>query len=311
MMIINGLRYIQRHWRGELSLAVCFWINFLLPFCVFLYAEQFTLPPYLHGELTVTIAIITFVLITRLVVYPWQVVGVIRACNHYRKNHTDRSWAIVAEGMVVLSLAATLAATFSSYQMLLAYQQNLRAAESIEGMHNYSVNLINSDSNANQHGTLLHIRGPFQVGITYKVSAMLADNPQVTGIILDSGGGQIYEGRGLARLIKNNKLATYSLKRCASSCTTAFVAGTTRSLGRNAKLGFHQYKNYAALPIVDINQEHDKDLAIFKEQGVSAEFLQKIFIRSPQQMWWPEEEELLTSGVVHHTNFSLGDTTKK
>jgi hypothetical protein len=134
---------------------------------------------------------------------------------------------------------------------------------------------------------------------------LIEQYPEVTGIILDSGGGQIYEGRGLARLVRENKLQTYSLDKCLSSCTTAFVAGTIRTLGTNARLGFHQYRTYSVFPSINVEQEQSKDMAIFEKQGVSAEFLEKVFIQPPEEMWWPDIDELVNAGVVHQTGFTL------
>lgn len=293
---MNGraLTYLQRHWRGECSLAWAFWINFLLLFFALNYLERFTLPPYLHGELLVTVSAIVFFIVVRLLIYSWQVVGVIRACERQIKSHSDRSWAVAAEGVVVLSIAATLAMTFSGYQSWLGYKYSLRVPAEIERA--YQIDLINEN-------TLLHVRGTLEIGITARVADMLAEHPQVSGIILDSGGGQIYEGRGLARLIRENQIATYSLEQCVSSCTIAFIAGTTRTLGDNARLGFHQYKNYAVLPAVDIAEEHARDIALFKTQGISDVFLNNVFAQPPDGMWWPETDELLRAGVVHETGF--------
>ncbi|MGI9309903.1 MAG: hypothetical protein ACR2P7_00030 [bacterium] len=293
--------YIRRHWRGETSLTLSFWVNFLLLYVALNYLERFTLPPYLRGESAVTAAVVGFFLIVRLVVYPWQVVGVIRACERSLKNHADRTWVFAAQGVVVLSIAATLAAAFSSYQSLLGYKQSLRAPPTAIETR-YSLEVI---AGAQTTGRLIHIRGPLEVGITRRVSELLDAHPQVRGVILDSGGGQIYEGRGLARLIREHKLATYSLEQCDSACATAFAAGVRRALGRGAQLGFHQYKNYAALPVVDIDAEQAKDRALFEAQGISAEFLQKIFSHPPHRMWRPDAAELLASGMVHETDFAL------
>ena len=293
-----GLDYIRRHWRGECSLAWSFWVNFVMLFGVLNALERFTLPPYLRGEWTVTAAVIGFFFIVYMVVYPWQVVGVIRACERHIKNRANRSWAVAAQGVVVLSLAATLVAAFSSYQSLLGYRHSLLPADLPVIVRAYQLDLIDGN-------TLIHLRGPFEVGITSEVSRLLAAHPRVSGIILDSGGGQIYEGRGLARLIRENELATHSLEQCVSSCTTAFVAGTRRTLGDNARLGFHQYKTYAALPVIDIDAEQAKDQALFAAQGIPTAFLRKMFEQPPDKMWWPEINELLDAGVVHETGVSL------
>jgi len=288
---------IRMHWRGETRLARAFWVNFLLLWTALFFLERFLFPPFLQGEARVTAAALAYFVFARLLVYPWQVVGVIRACERRIGARVDRTWAVAAQGVVVVSIAATLVAAFSSYQNVLAYRSSLRAAAAVAP--EYSLEFIAG-------GELLHLRGPLEAGITRRVERLLEAHPQVRGIVLDSGGGQIYEGRGLARLIRERAMATYSLRECASSCATAFIAGRRRALGAGAKLGFHQYKNYAVLPAVDIEEEQATDIALFRAQGVSAEFLQKIFSQPPERMWWPPERELREAGVVHRTGFVLG-----
>jgi len=155
-------------------------------------------------------------------------------------------------------------------------------------------------------GALIHLRGELEAGVTRAVAALLAQNPQARGIILDSGGGQIYEGRGLARVIRERALATYTLRECASACATAFLAGHERILGAAARLGFHQYQSHTILPAFDIAEEQNKDRKLFEAQGIAAEFLDQIFAARPEDMWWPTVDELLASRAVHRAGFQLG-----
>ena len=290
--------YLKLHWRGKLPLAQSFWINLVLLFFLFGILERFLFPPYIEDEIAVTATVLAYFIVVKLIVYPWQVVGVLRACDLRIKSDTGRPWATAAQAALVLSLAATLIATIETYQSLQAFKQELILEDASLLVPQYSLNLIQQD-------TLIHLRGPFEIGITQRVKDLIEHYPGITGIILDSEGGQIYEGRGLARLITQNRLQTYSLDECLSSCTTAFIAGTTRSLGTNARLGFHQYKTYSLIPSINIDNEQAKDRAIFVRQGVSAEFLDKIFIQPPENMWWPAIDELVDAGVVHQTGYSL------
>jgi hypothetical protein len=262
------------------------------------FLERFLFPPYIENELAVTSAVIVYFIVVKLIIYPWQIVGVLRACDLRIKSNTGRSWVTVAQLALVVSLAVTLIATIETYQSLQAFKQELILKATSPPAPQYSLNLIQQD-------TLIHLRGPLQIGITNRVAKLIKQHPKIMGIILDSEGGQIYEGRGLARLITLNRLQTFSLDSCLSSCTTAFIAGTTRSLGSNARLGFHQYKTYSLIPSINIANEQAKDRAIFVKQGVSAEFLEKIFMQPPENMWWPDIDELVDAGVVHQTGYSL------
>ncbi len=292
--------YLKLHWRGNLPLAQSFWINLVLLFLLFGILERFLFPPYIEDELAVTGGVIAYIIVVKLIVYPWQVVGVLRACDLRIKSDSGRLWATAAQVALVVSLAATLIATIEIYQSLQGFKRNLMLEEAIPPEPLYSLDLIKQNK-------LIHLRGPFEIGITNSVEDLIDQHPEITGIILDSEGGQIYEGRGLARLIRENRLQTFSLEKCLSACTTAFIAGTTRSLGTKARLGFHQYKTYSLIPSINVRSEQAKDMAIFVKQGVSPEFLEKVFTHPPEEIWLPDIDELLSAGVVHQTGFSLVD----
>ncbi len=295
MLLLN---YIKQHWRGNLSLAQAFWVNLVVLFFVLGLLERFIFPPYIENEIAVTSAVFVYFIVVKLIIYPWQVVGVLRSCDLRIRSDTGRPWVTAAQIGLVISLAATLIATIETYQFLQGFKHNLILEQTILPGPQYSLDLIKKNK-------LIHLRGPFEIGITNRVADLIEQHPEITGIILDSEGGQIYEGRGLARLIRENRLQTYSLDKCLSSCTTAFVAGTIRTLGSNARLGFHQYKTYSLIPSINVGSEQAKDMAIFVKQGVSPEFLEKIFIQPPEEMWWPDIDELVSAGVVHQTGFTL------
>lgn len=248
--------------------------------------------------LSASYSLALFFIVVRLIIYPWQIVGVVRACDNALNSNISRSWLIAAQAVVVLSIVATLTLTFTSYQSVLQYKRNQLPAEGFEVAPKYTLQLI-------KDGTLLHLHGALQTGITQQVLALLQQHPAVRGIILDSRGGKISAARGLAKIISEHKLNTYSLDKCMSACTTAFVAGVHRALGTNARLGFHQYQAFTVYPHFDIAQEQAKDIALFKQNGVSDSFLENIFSQSPENMWLPEVEQLLDAGMIHETGFAL------
>ncbi len=222
----------------------------------------------------------------------------LRACDKAQERGVDRYWIIAVQGVIILSIVGTLVSGFSSYQSLLRYKWSLRPLESFEIPPKYTFDLVNK-------GTIVHIRGPFQSGITQRFSTYVEAHPSIVGVILDSDGGQISEGRGIARVIRENKFDTYSLDQCMSACTTAFAAGVRRAIGMNTKIGFHQYQTFTVYPHFDIEEEQGKDIALFKAQGISDEFLQKIFAHPPEDMWWPKHEELKAANFIHQIGFSF------
>lgn len=76
------INYITKHWRGELSLAISFWVNLVLINGIFSFlpiekAIAYAYPPTVAG------IILIFNLFWYFTIYPWQIVGVIRVGNRY------------------------------------------------------------------------------------------------------------------------------------------------------------------------------------------------------------------------------------
>jgi hypothetical protein len=77
----------------------------------------------------------------------------------------------------------------------------------------------------------------------------------------------------------------------------------------DARLGFHQYSlsksglidssHSRIADLVAKRQEQATDRRLFAEQGVSEEFLDKMFDARFDDMWYPSLEELLDSNVIH------------
>jgi hypothetical protein len=123
------LNYIKQHWQGNLSLAHAFWVNLVVLFVALGLLERFIFPPYIEKESAVTIAVLLYCVVVKLIIYPWQVVGVLRVCDLRIKSNSGRSWAAAAQIALVMSLAATLLASIASYQSLSVFKQNLILAQ--------------------------------------------------------------------------------------------------------------------------------------------------------------------------------------
>ena len=130
---------------------------------------------------------------------------------------------------------------------------------------------------------------------------MLDSHPQSVGLVLDSGGGNIYQARGIAKLIMQNELDTYLFNHCYSACTIAFIAGINRYAKIQAELGFHGYNLESTTPksFISIEHEQSKDLDFFAKQISDKDFVQKIFQHESNQIWIPKFAELLKAGVIH------------
>ena len=286
------MNYIRKHWRGELSLSVSFWINLVLfNVAIMLLNAFFLYGGIIENPVIFARVVIIFSAFAFLIIYPWQIIGLWRSCNNHIEKRGKRFWARTTQVIVVLGFIGTL----SNLNLLWPiYKDYLHLGFGEDEYGSYTLTL-------EKNNTLIHLQGELTFGVSEELAKLLKKYPKVKGIILDSSGGRIYEGRELAKLISAYGLDTYSLKGCYSAATTAFISGKNRFLGMGANLAFHQYKmgykNLGAL--VDMEEEQAKDLLIFQQQGIKSEFLDKLFNTHHDDLWYPTVDEMLDAGVIH------------
>ena len=289
---MNPINYICKHWRGELSLAVSFWINvFLLNIVIRLFETLLTQNSLItHPQIASRVTIIYIVLALGLV-YPWQIIGLWRTCNRHIEITGTRFWSRFAQVLAIFGVLATFGTVTSSWPI---YKELYQIGFTKDEYAIYNLKLTTNN-------TIIYLQGGLGFGVSKDVAKLLASQPNVQGIVLDSNGGRIYEGRELSKLILINGLNTYSFNGCYSACTTAFIAGKNRYLGPGANLAFHQYimgyKNIGTG--IDMKKEQEADLRIFQKQGIKSDFMDKLFNTPHDDLWYPSVEELMDSGVIH------------
>jgi len=288
------MRFILRHWQGHLPLAISIGVVFVsLSLFLHLFVPaallRFTSQPLLYIALT-----ITYISVSSLVIFPWQFRGTLRALdNHYLKYENNM---LLYAGQAILLAGLILAASvaISRAQSLVYYWEKVSFEQSRQQQYQLS---LSSDQR------VLHLSGLLDFGITADTRAFLTQHKGVIAVTLESNGGQIYEGRGLAQLFKDNRLHTYAFGECSSSCTTAFIGGEKRFLGNKAKLGFHQYaidkeRRRQDIGNYDLLGEQQKDIDFFQSRGIEASFLERVFESPEYSMWYPEIELLLSANVI-------------
>ena len=289
--------YLRRHWRGEQSLAWSFWVNLVLLRALILGLARFTRPPFIEDPALAAAVTVAFFLVFHLAVFAWQIVGVVRACDAYQRDFGVSGLTLITYVGIAGALAVTLTSAVGAF--LLLFQEPEGEPEYLawerERAARYSLALDESDP------TLLRFTGTFELGVTKKLTALLAAHPGIRGIVLDSPGGHVYEGRGVATLVQRHGLDTFVFGRCSSACTTAFIAGKTRVLGPQGRLGFHQHWMDADYPVylVDEEAEMQKDLAFYEAQGIAPAFREQVFVTPHDGLWFPGVEEMMDAGVVH------------
>ncbi len=288
--------YIAGHWRGDHSLIVSFWVNLALLRAAIFFLSEFTHPPSIGDPYTAAFVSVLFIAIAHIAIYGWQIVGVVRACDRYQATEG----AIVPVYGVYFGIAVSLFFTFSSaftaVQTIFAESDKtlLSLIWERERASRYSIRL-------SDEGTTIHLDGSFERGMTEKLRTVLAQNRNVKRIVLASTGGNIFEGRGVGKTILDRGLDAHVNGSCLSTCARAFIAGKTRTIGPDAKLGFHRYRLDAVypMPFVDVDEEQDTDRAFYRSRGVDDAFLAHMFDRVPPDIWLPPVETLVEVGFAH------------
>lgn len=208
----------------------------------------------------------------------------------------DRPWKDNRLHWLVIPAATTLVG-LACFALLFAVSANVLNGNAPKDdlLPSYRLTLSHS-------GDLIQLEGYIDFGITQALSTLLEQEEGVVHLRLQSRGGLVAEARGLVRLVEEFGLTTSASGDCVSACTLVFIAGHTRYLEPEARLGFHRYAQKS--PVMeflmkqDPEEEQQRDLDLFRRADVDEAFLARIMETSHQQMWYPTVSELVASGVV-------------
>lgn len=234
--------------------------------------------------------------ITRLIIFPWQLIGLIRVVDRDFVKASSTIKTRFIQAAMVLSVLFTLSYSLELIQDAYLYKNKIERLAAKQEQPSYTLSI---DPQKQQ----LTIKGDLDIGITKAVTSLIEKNKTITSVLLESNGGHIYEGRGLSKLFSRYNLDTEVDKYCSSACASAFIGGNKRHLSKGAKLGFHQYKlDYShhkkLVPFHKPEEEQRRDIELFKSRGINQSFLDKVFSKKPDQMWFPTHEELLAASVI-------------
>lgn len=284
--------YVRDHWLGRQALPWSFWVNFALP-CILIHAiEPLVRPSPVERLLPLVLLALLYVVVCYAIIYPWQIVGLLRACDRHVEEKGDLVAVTLAQGAMIVSLIAGIGSATTTLQSAFWTEPAVEAGLG-RPPPRYRLDVI-------EGGSLVRIDGLFDPGVTRELRTMLAERPAIQGIVLKSNGGRVFEGRGIAKLIFDHELETHVDDFCRSACTIAYIAGSERSLREEARLGFHSYDIEAVNnPFIDIAAEQEKDRAFFLGRGVSADFMTRAFATPHEEIWYPDTNTLLAANVVH------------
>jgi hypothetical protein len=194
--------------------------------------------------------------------------------------------------MFMLTAVYALGAVQMTHKM--GSEENLLAQVEAERASRYVVKV--SDD-----GRSITIDGNIESGISRSLRKVLRQNEHVSKVILNSPGGNIYEGRGLASILSEYGIATHVRESCASACVIAFIGGQPRTASEQASFGFHQYRIDADYTIIasDVAAEQKRDQLLLLDAGVDEAFVDAVFDQPSRSMWWPSMSILINSGFLN------------
>ena len=289
------MSFIKQHWTGKFPLATAFCGWFVLLGITYHVFDSIIFYLLIRHSGAYEIIYPLYVLLTRLMIYPWQAIGLLRAAERNYVAFDSRIILYLVQASLLVSLVATISHVTGVVQVLV-YRHNERTENLLSIPESYTIDVI-------ENKRVLRITGILDFGVSAAVEDKLQTMGNIESIVLESTGGQVYEGRGLALLIQKYKLNTYSFKACESACATSFIAGQRRYMGTDARLGFHQYsfdwrRRRLLTPFYDLDAEQRNDMAFYKERGIDSSFVLRVFSTPANTMWYPTAAELISAGVV-------------
>ncbi len=234
-------------------------------------------------------------LLCDLLLFVWQARLFQRSADDHIRTHG--AMAAVWGGQLALLFAASTAASLWWGVFLNAGQTERPElfTEQMDRLHAAAYRLESPDG-----GREVHFRGIITYGLTKRLTAFLKNTPQAAVLVLSSPGGHIYEARGAAQVVLAHGLATRVEAECASACTLIFAAGSTRTMARGARLGFHGYgvESGAGLPNVDLAAEQEKDRRFLRDRGADEVFLDRAFATPHSRIWHLDRQAANNAGLL-------------
>jgi hypothetical protein len=294
-MTMSRSPYVVRHWRGELSLPVSYWLNGILASAVVSIAASllsraadFPSAPRFWSLLAILLWV------AALLGAVWQVVGVWRSAGRHASKGGNPRWSRAARAAAIVG-AGQLVFVFST-QALPQVAEYGRMAFGHDPINGYQLRVL-------RNGSELEVSGYIAFGLTDRVRATLDAHPGIALVHLNSDGGRVAEARKLRDLIASRNISTYTSTRCLSACVIPFLGGARRLVAPGARVGFHQY-SFAGTTGTAVLEEMETDKRYFVLRGVSESFVRQAF-RPSDALWYPTAEQMRAAGYI--TGFAGSD----
>ena len=288
--------YFVRHWRGECSLGISYWVNGNV--LAGIGTVALTVATHLLEKGGYSLRAISFAglgtLLFSVIAWLWSSVGIWRSASHHVARGGSSGWASAARVGVVIGtivMAGQLSTT-----ILPQVKEFALIASGNDPIGNIKINVATNGQSVIVHGML-------REGSALEVQKILDAAPGATSLVLNSAGGRTFEAKQLADVVQSRQLNTYVEDLCASACTYVFLAGKDRAATPNAQIGFHQ-PSFPGLDAAAQRAGTQTMLDVYRAAKLPEAFIQRIAKTPPEDIWYPTHDELIAAHVI--TRVSLG-----
>jgi hypothetical protein len=135
------------------------------------------------------------------------------------------------------------------------------------------------------------------IGIVKETNAA---SREVSGLRLNSPGGDLGEGVKLADAVKFARVSTVIVTKttCASACFIVFSAGNEKYVGYGARVGVHGASTTTGQETADSRSATLAVAKIVKDLGVPPAIIGQMVVTPPDQMVWLSTSDLQGMGVT-------------
>lgn len=276
--------WIARHWRGDLSLGISFWVNGTLVGLLLSFLDHLTTPLAEKGDPSVALAYLAAFYLVFIIVQLWRIIGIWRSAQKHVSRGGRSFWAIAAQITIIINLLQIFGTTQSTIIPVLREVYDIARGDPRIGKH--TIRQLNS--------TEIEFSGGITFGAAKDLRGFLDANPGVRVIHLSSHGGRSKEAEVMRDLIRERKLTTVVTTDCLSACTIVFLGGTQRYIHPQfGRLGFHRPSALGTAEWTGAIAETTISDAM--KAGVSYEFMEKAYTTPNDSMWFPTTDEILAS----------------
>ncbi len=282
---------LREIWSGNAALTRAFWVHYVLIYSVLVIGGYVVISRWFNTD-GFHWSVLGYLVFAALI-YIFLFVGLVRSAGRHIKEGGNVQFASVYQA---LGLIGGLGITYIGLDIIQLGTDDytpLKHAFDASERQTYTYEV-------NEAQDTIQLSGILDLGATKALRELVLEYPNIKWLRLVSEGGHIYAARGVAKVVQEYQFDTHVPTSCSSACVVVFAAGKKRTMADGAKLGFHQYAFETSKPLpFNLQDEQQKEVKFYLNRGVRQEFVDKIFSLPCSQLWQPDNDELLQSGLVH------------